>query len=101
MHFARQWHAACAVKTRTAEYIVVTGSQTSPASIKAEKYDVAKNSWTILPDMCTPHTNHGMCAIASTVYVFFGDTRFMGKGKGEGIEFLDIDSHYYFYPDPW
>ena len=51
MHFERLKHAACSAKTSTATYIVVTGSLISTSMRKAEMYDVAKNTWTVLPDM--------------------------------------------------
>ena len=51
MHFDRLKHAACAVKTRNTDYIVVTGSLISTSMQKAEMYDVTMNTWTALPDM--------------------------------------------------
>ena len=51
MHFDRLKHAACAVKTRIADYIVVTGSLIAQSMTKAEMYDVAKNTWIVMPDM--------------------------------------------------
>ena len=40
------------------------------ASKKAEKYGIAADTWTALPDMKHRRVDHGMCAIGSTIYVF-------------------------------
>ena len=74
MRYDRVKHAACSATTKHASEgcIVVTGSFVPEASKKAEMYNIATDEWTTLPDLRKRRVDHGMCAIGSTVYVFYG-----------------------------
>ena len=72
MIYPRFRSAACMARTNTANYIVVAGAYSKKFGKTAEKYDIAIDTWTRLPDMCERHEDHEMCALAGTVYVFLG-----------------------------
>ena len=90
------------MRTRAGECIVVTGSSLPGAEKAAETYHIANDIWTTLSNMQQRRKDHGMCAIGSTVYVFFGSYGDIFENEKAGIEFLDLDdTSYWFYPTGW